>query len=113
MNNNEDFRDPLDELMNNHLAANGEESREIIPEELKSTNEEATQAETAETPKKPEINFGDNDLEEEIAREDAAREAERQARREAAERARKENLNTSPMPPQEHNKDIQRQEVDF
>ena len=113
MNNNEDFRDPLDELMNNHLAANGEESREIIPEELKSTNEEATQVETAETPKKPEINFGDNDLEEEIAREDAAREAERQARREAAERARKENLNTSPMPPQEHNKDIQRQEVDF
>ena len=113
MNNNEDFRDPLDELMNNHLAANGEESREIIPEELKSTNEETTQVETAETPKKPEINFGDNDLEEEIAREDAAREAERQARREAAERARRENLNTSPMPPQEHNKDIQRQEVDF
>lgn len=109
--NNEEFRDPLDELMNNHLAANGEEPREIIPEELKSTHEEVET--TPEEPKKPEINFGDNDLEEEIAREDAAREAERRARVEAAAKARAENLNTSPMPPQEHNKEIQRQEVDF
>ena len=125
--NNNDFRDPLDQLMENHLAANGEDARIIVDDSLKESPNNYTVAigpsdstivATAdsisyEAKSTPEIDFGDNDLEEEIKREDEARAAERKAKIEAAAKLREENLNSGAMPPQVHNKDQQANEVQF
>lgn len=109
MNNNPTFSDPLDELMNKHLAANGEEP--ITP-----TESVEIPLETSEDPnsEKPKIDFGDDDMEAEIAAEDAAREAAREAKRQAMQAARDEEAaKLKAMPPQPHDTEAQREEVDF
>lgn len=109
MNNNSTFSDPLDELMNKHLAANGEEP-------ITSTDSVEIPLETSEdsNSEKPKIDFGDNDMEAEIAAEDAAREAAREAKRQAMQAARDEEAaKLKAMPPQPHDKEAQKEEVDF
>lgn len=109
MNNNPTFSDPLDELMNKHLAANGEEP--ITP-----TESVEIPLETSEDPnsEKPKFDFGDDDMEAEIAAEDAAREAAREAKRQAMQAVRDEEAaKLKAMPPQPHDTEAQREEVDF
>lgn len=107
---NNSFNDPLDELMNKHLAANGEEPIESN----QSASVEIPLEEEKQEEKVPDINFGDDDMEAEIAREDAAREAARQAKLAAMQEAKDaETAKLQALPPQPHDKEAQKQEIDF
>lgn len=135
--------DPLDELINKHKIANGEEPTPIVdskpntvppvPEtlqfpvdgdgvstQIEGTNfniiEDDTVAVTADDSSSPvqEVDYGDNDKDAAIAAEDAAREAERLARYEAQKAAREaEEAKLTAMPPQPHDTAEQKREVDF
>lgn len=90
------FTDPLDELIDRHQkVANGEPV-------------------DTEPPAEPEIDYGDNDLAEKIAEEDAARDAERQQRIEEAEAKRKEEESKkTAMPPQMYDAEEYKKEINF
>lgn len=108
--NNSTFNDPLDELINKHKAANGETVE--IPLEPETPVAEPA----AEEPNNgvQDIDFGDNDLEAEIAAEDAAREQARREQYEAMKAAREENNpKLAAMPPQPYDEKVQGDEVDF
>ena len=103
--NNSSFNDPLDELMNKHKAANGETVE--IP-----LAEETPEEEPAVI--RQDIDFGDNDLEAEIAAEDAAREQARREQYEAMKAAQEENTpKLTALPPQPHDEKKQGEEMDF
>ena len=108
--NNSTFNDPLDELINKHKAANGETVE--IPLEPETPAAEPA----AEEPNNlaQDIDFGDNDMEAEIAAEDAAREQARREQYEAMKAAREENNpKLAAMPPQPYDEKVQGDEVDF
>ena len=98
------FNDPIDELIRKHkIASNGEN--------VESTNETQTPPMPdqiilpTEEPKAIDIDYGDNDLNDEIAAEDAAREAMRQAAFEEAAAKRAEEQKTI-MPPDSHDPNV-------
>lgn len=115
---NTNYTDPLDELINKHKAANGEpvESVEIPLEKDTAPTAESLDAEPIKNTADftvGGINFGDNDLEAEIAAEDAAREKARRDKYEAMKAAREEQNHRVAMPPQPHDAVKEKQDIDF
>ena len=113
---NTTFNDPLDELINKHRAANGEAVEIPIEPETTEEPKDVTPSVQPAERDKPEldINFGDDDLEAEIAAEDAAREAARREKYEAMKAAQAETApQLNALPPQPHDAKKQAEEVDF
>jgi len=115
---NTNYTDPLDELINKHKAANGEpiESVEIPLEKDTAPTAESLDAEPIKNSSDftvGGINFGDNDLEAEIAAEDAAREQARREKFEAMKAAREEQNKRVAMPPQPHDAVKEKEDIDF
>lgn len=119
---NTNYTDPLDELINKHKAANGEPTVDavefpIVSDESATPTAESMEAEPIRsTPSElasDGIDFGDNDLEAEIAAEDAAREKARKEKYEAMKAAREEQNQRVAMPPQPHDAVKEKEDVDF
>ena len=116
MPENNRITDPLDELINRHRAAMGEETTTTEPSGFSiDLNEKVDEISSPAKDKKEfVVNYGDDDLKAEIEEEDRAyEESRRKAYEENAAKVAELKSRTNALPPQPHNKEEEARDIQF